>query len=83
MENVVVSAIIYAVILGVCWWRPTVARVVIGLRFMAMGVLVNGLVALIAPQLFVELAAQAPLGVVPQCRARVGRTVGRRRSGWS
>ena len=60
MEKVAIPAILYTVILGVCWWRPTVARVVIGVLFAAMGVLVNGLVASMAPQLFVDLAAQAP-----------------------
>lgn len=60
MEPIVVSAGLYLIFLCLCWWRPAAARVVVGVFFGVMGVLVNGLIAAIAPQLFVDLAAQAP-----------------------
>ena len=60
MERVVVTLAVYGVLAGLTLWRPNVGRIVIGIFFAVMAVVVNGLVLTVAPGLFVALAEEVP-----------------------
>ena len=62
MEPVIVTLVVYSVFAGLSLWRPNVGRIVIGIFFAVMGIVVNGLVLTVAPALFVGMAEDVPWG---------------------
>jgi hypothetical protein len=57
-----VAALVYAGLTALAWLRPATGRRAMGLFFAAMGVGVNGVLTLVAPEQYVELARRAPWG---------------------
>jgi hypothetical protein len=55
-----VAALVYAGLTALAWLRPATGRRAMGLFFAAMGVGVNGVLTLGAPEQYVELARRAP-----------------------
>jgi len=55
-----VAALVYAGLTALAWLRPATGRRAMGLFFAAMGVGVNGVLTLVAPEQYVELARRAP-----------------------
>jgi hypothetical protein len=58
--QLVTASVVYALLTTLIIVRPATGRRLLGLFFVAMGVGVNGALTVLAPQMFVELARQAP-----------------------
>lgn len=61
MEQLAPSLVFYLLVLVLCLTRPKAGRVFVGIFFLIMALGVNVVVALLSPELFVGLGADAPL----------------------
>jgi hypothetical protein len=61
LQQTLVWAFVCVAALGLCLWRPSRGRVVLGIFFILMAVGVNVVFVLVAPDDFVKLGTDAPL----------------------
>lgn len=61
LQQTLVWAVVCLAALGLCLWRPSLGRVVLGVFFIVMAIGVNVVYVLVAPDGFVKLGTNAPL----------------------